>query len=227
MSVIKERCRGCYGDRTNCAHGRVRLVFFSQTRRIYSTSFRMTIGLPDPGRVTQAAKALYPLPVRRIRDFVIGFLQIPPRGGHPCLDGWLRSLRSMRDFHPLNTSHTEQTRPRACPRPVLWPCGPPNVMKTQLWGGQSWPQPPFRRPEPAESRLRAELPALQATSSVLGFSTVSWAKPAPASPQQRRGRPLHSARGGRAPRQTPSPTSPPRWWPRHCPPGWSARASPT
>jgi hypothetical protein len=30
-----------------------------------------------------------------------------------------------------------------------------------LEGGQSWPQPPFRRPEPAESRLRAELPALQ------------------------------------------------------------------
>jgi hypothetical protein len=30
-----------------------------------------------------------------------------------------------------------------------------------LWGGQSWPQPPFRRPEPAESRLRAELPAPQ------------------------------------------------------------------
>ncbi len=27
------------------------------------------------------------------------------------------------------------------------------------WGGQSWPQPPFRRPEPAESRLRARLPA--------------------------------------------------------------------
>jgi alcohol dehydrogenase class IV len=29
----------------------------------------------------------------------------------------------------------------------------------QMWGGQSWPQPPFGRPEPAESRLRAELPA--------------------------------------------------------------------
>jgi len=27
------------------------------------------------------------------------------------------------------------------------------------WGGQSWRQPPLRRPEPAESRLRAELPA--------------------------------------------------------------------
>src|SRR5580704_8231986 len=34
-----------------------------------------------------------------------------------------------------------------------------------LWGGQSWPQPPFRRPEPAKSRLRAELPALQIPKS--------------------------------------------------------------
>jgi mono/diheme cytochrome c family protein len=29
----------------------------------------------------------------------------------------------------------------------------------KLWGGQFWPQLPFRRPEPAESRLRAGLPA--------------------------------------------------------------------
>jgi hypothetical protein len=36
-----------------------------------------------------------------------------------------------------------------------------------LWGGQSWPQPPFRRPEPAESRLRAILPAPRCTSSWL------------------------------------------------------------
>ena len=35
-----------------------------------------------------------------------------------------------------------------------------------LWGGQSWPQPPFRRLEPAESRLRAELPALQALAAL-------------------------------------------------------------
>src|ERR1035438_4039720 len=55
-------------------------------------------------------QALYPLPVRRIRDFVISFLQIPPRDGHPCLDGWFRSLRSMGDFHPLNANHTEHTR---------------------------------------------------------------------------------------------------------------------
>ena len=39
-------------------------------------------------------------------------------------------------------------------------------------GGQSWPQPPFRRPEPAESRLRAELPALQLARSLLPHDRV-------------------------------------------------------
>jgi len=59
------------------------------------------------------AMASYPVSVRRVRDFVIGFLRIPPCGGHPCLDGWFRSSRSMGDFHPLNASHTEHTRPKA------------------------------------------------------------------------------------------------------------------
>src|SRR5947208_5420636 len=54
--------------------------------------------------------ASYPVSVRRVHDFVIGFLRIPPRDGHPCLDGWFRSSRSMGDFHPLNASHTEHTR---------------------------------------------------------------------------------------------------------------------
>jgi len=57
-------------------------------------------GFPIPGWVTQHCVALYPVSVRRIRDFVIGFLQVPPRGGHPCLDGWFRSSRPMGDFHP-------------------------------------------------------------------------------------------------------------------------------
>src|SRR2546421_10150279 len=57
--------------------------------------------------------ASYSVSVRRVRDFVIGFLRIPPRDGHPCLDGWFRSSRSMGDFHPLNASHTEHTRPKA------------------------------------------------------------------------------------------------------------------
>src|SRR5450631_789614 len=75
----------------------------------------MTLGFPVPGRVTHAALASYPLPVRRIRDFVISFLQIPPRDGHPCLDGWFRSLRSIGDFHPLNANHTEHTRRKRLP----------------------------------------------------------------------------------------------------------------
>ncbi|MGA3074173.1 MAG: hypothetical protein ABSG56_10825 [Bryobacteraceae bacterium] len=37
----------------------------------------------------------------------------------------------------------------------------PTASLHESWGGQSWPQPPFRRPEPVESRLRAELPAPQ------------------------------------------------------------------
>jgi len=41
-----------------------------------------------------------------------------------------------------------------------------------LWGGQSWPQPPFRRPEPAESRLRAELPAPHAAQSGITLMEV-------------------------------------------------------
>jgi hypothetical protein len=67
---------------------------------------------PSLAGLPNAEMALYPLSVRRIPDFVVGFLQIPPRGGHPCLDGWFRSSRSMGDFHPLNTSHTEHTRVR-------------------------------------------------------------------------------------------------------------------
>src|ERR1039457_3249519 len=64
----------------------------------------MTIGHPLPGRVTHATPALYPLPERRIRDFVISFLQIPPRDEHPYLDGWFQSLRSIRDSHPLKAT---------------------------------------------------------------------------------------------------------------------------
>src|ERR1700722_13240381 len=55
--------------------------------------------------------ASYPLAVRRLRDFAISFLQIPPRDGHPCLDGWFRSLRSMGDLHPLNAYHYSTHQP--------------------------------------------------------------------------------------------------------------------
>src|ERR1700686_5327508 len=54
------------------------------------------------------------LPVRRVRDFAISFLQIPPRDGHPCLDGWFRSLRSIGDSHPLNAHHYSTHQASAC-----------------------------------------------------------------------------------------------------------------
>src|SRR5687768_9691964 len=37
------------------------------------------------------------------RLFLLRFLQIRPRGRHPCLDGRFRSSRSVEDFHLLNT----------------------------------------------------------------------------------------------------------------------------
>src|ERR1044071_983530 len=48
-------------------------------------TFRMTIGLPRPWLGPHVTMALYPLLVRRFRDFVIGLLQIPPRGRAPLL----------------------------------------------------------------------------------------------------------------------------------------------
>ena len=36
--------------------------------------------------------------------YVIGFLQIPPRDGHPCLDSSFRSPRRTADFHRLDKS---------------------------------------------------------------------------------------------------------------------------
>src|SRR5580700_8454980 len=63
------------------------------------------------------------LPIRRIRDFAISFLQIPPRDGHPCLDGWFRSLRSMGDLHPLNAYHYSTHQPGlAAPRCDMMRC---------------------------------------------------------------------------------------------------------
>jgi len=61
---------------------------------------RRHTGVPVPGRVTRATLAWYPVAVRRVRDFVISFLQIPPRDGHPCLGGWFRSFRSKRGVAP-------------------------------------------------------------------------------------------------------------------------------
>src|SRR5439155_9449518 len=55
----------------------VRLGFFSRARRIYPSASGWLLGVAVACRLPHAEKASYPLPVRRIRDFVVGFLQIP------------------------------------------------------------------------------------------------------------------------------------------------------
>jgi hypothetical protein len=81
-------------------------------RRIYRCGVRMSMGVPVRCLVTHATPALYPVSVRRFRRPVMGFLQIRPRGRHPCLDGRFRSLRPVEDFHLLNWQHAWRTRRR-------------------------------------------------------------------------------------------------------------------
>jgi hypothetical protein len=97
----------CERTRTETSRGKTCLLLPDSSD--LPCGFRMTIGhsRPWPGypkphwpyirRSRQNARLL---PVRRFRDFVIGFLQIPPRGGHPCLDGWFRSLTVHRGLPP-------------------------------------------------------------------------------------------------------------------------------
>ena len=50
-----------------------------------------------------------PISVRQVRSYSIGFLQIPPRDGHPCLALCFRSSRYTEDFHLHKTKHAWQT----------------------------------------------------------------------------------------------------------------------
>src|SRR5690606_34164109 len=43
------------------------------------------------------------------RDFAAGFLQIPPRGGHPCPWLTLPTAKRVRDFHPVVIAHAGRT----------------------------------------------------------------------------------------------------------------------
>ena len=45
---------------------------------------RMTTGRPRPSPGCPTKLAFYPVSVRRVRVLPLGFLQIPPRDGHPC-----------------------------------------------------------------------------------------------------------------------------------------------
>ena len=43
------------------------------------------------------------------RNFASGFLQIPPRDGHPCLRLTLPTVKRVRDFHLIVTPHAGRT----------------------------------------------------------------------------------------------------------------------
>jgi len=48
--------------------------------------------------------------------FALGFLQIPPRGGHPCHQLWFLSSRPIRDFNPIEIKyawHTKKSHPKS------------------------------------------------------------------------------------------------------------------
>ena len=75
----------------------------------------MTFGRLRPLPDYPTTPALYPVSVRRIRVYGIGFLQIPPPGGHPCLALRFRSSRPAEDLHLLETQHAWRTRLRGDP----------------------------------------------------------------------------------------------------------------
>ena len=78
----------------------------------------VTIGPPRPLPGYPTAPALYPVSVRRVRGNGIGFLQIPPRGGHPCLALRFRSSRPAEDLHLQDSRQAWRTikRPAEFPQ---------------------------------------------------------------------------------------------------------------
>jgi hypothetical protein len=72
-------------------------------------------------------------------------------------------VRHSQNSEPLALIHANVRHLGEIPLGATWGRLPAqcHLVCARLEGGQSWPQPPFRRLGPAESRLRAKLPALQ------------------------------------------------------------------
>ncbi|WP_218640746.1 hypothetical protein, partial [Paenibacillus odorifer] len=49
------------------------------------------------------------------RRFAAGFLQIPPRGGHPCLKLMATTAFAIRDFNPIDSAHAGRTQQKNLP----------------------------------------------------------------------------------------------------------------
>ena len=74
----------------------------------------MTLGRPRPLPGYHATPASYPVSVRRIPVQGLGFLQIPPHGGHLCLALRFRSSRPAEDLHLLPSRHAWHTKKGTC-----------------------------------------------------------------------------------------------------------------
>ena len=79
----------------------------------------MTFGRLRPWPDYPTTPASYPVSVRRIRVYGLGFLQIPPPGGHPCLALRFRSSRPAEDLHLLKTQHAWHTKIKGCRNSLL------------------------------------------------------------------------------------------------------------
>src|SRR5262245_59807987 len=81
-----------------------------------------------------------------------------------------RALKELRRVQPSPPSPDPPPQPVVLPsasREIGFVPSTANQAHTGLWGGQSWPQPPFRRPNPLESGSAdsIELPAPQVSST--------------------------------------------------------------
>ena len=84
VAPLDAPCRPCRATRPQISPGK-NSHLPAYARRIYFRAFRAGTGLRVFCALSSNAAASYAIPVRSGQRFVSGFLQIPPRDGHPCL----------------------------------------------------------------------------------------------------------------------------------------------
>ena len=65
-----------------------RVTFLPSTRRIYTATFRMTIGFSAVRHLAPGSPCLICASCSSGRKFASSFLQTPPHGGCPCCSAW-------------------------------------------------------------------------------------------------------------------------------------------
>ena len=112
---VPRRCRRGSPDRPDRARRppRVSCVSFPRASPdLPACAVRMTIGRPRPLPRYPTHAGLVSGFCSSSPSFGIGFLQIPPRDGHPCLALRFRSSRPAENLHLRDTKHAWQTKRR-------------------------------------------------------------------------------------------------------------------